>query len=116
MTDDEEFIAKFTALRIAGKHRKEIAEELDISLAEVKRTITKHAVVSRKTRKSERDARKRKHERPRYASIDDGVTLMDKAKQVLGDRMGEDHRGYLLDKRPASSWQVLDAAGLRKPA
>ena len=88
----------------------QIAEMHGVSPSSVKRRITSLDVPKRPSKvvrlKSNREP-------PRYVSVDEGVSLMDKCKQILGDRMGEDRaRGYLLDERPASSQQVIKAAGL----
>lgn len=106
------------ALREAGKTRQQIADHFGVTLSAVKRWIASLGVVDRKSRRQPKEVT-RPREKPRYQPLDDGESLMDKAKAVLGKRMGEDHRGYILDGRPCSSWQIVNAAGLelkpRKP-
>jgi len=98
-------------LRRAGKTRQQIAEEFGVTLYQVKRWIVALDVVGRKTKREGRD-RQKVRETGKSMSPDEGVSLMDKAKQILGKRVGEDHRGYLLDGRPANSWAILKVAKL----
>jgi len=101
--------ATLDALRIAGLTREEICEELGISLGTLKRYIKALGVVARPPKDKPKPTTKR--EKPRYVPLDEGISLMDRCKQVLGPRMSEDHRGYVLDGRPASSIQVIRSAG-----
>lgn len=95
-------------LRIAGFTRDEMAALYDVSLPRMKRWITKLGVAPRPMKEKKESDR----EKPRYMPVDDGISLMDECRQVLDSRMGEDHRGYLLDGRPVSSHQIVSAAGL----
>lgn len=97
-------------LRNSGLTRQQIADKFGVSLSQVKRWIADMNVEPRRNKRSKRG---QGENRPRYASLDEGVPLMEKAKQILGPRLQEDHRGYLLDGRPVSSWKVVEAAKLR---
>jgi hypothetical protein len=107
----------------------EIAQLEGVSLSAVKRRVRSLEIAPRpiKERPESDAARKNRlaleqlrdiadaHQigRVRVVAVDAGISLMDRAKQILGKRMGEDRaRGYLLDGRPASSAQVVKAAGL----
>jgi hypothetical protein len=101
------------ALRSQGMTRAEIASALNISLARVKRLISAYEVEPRKRRKS---APPPVHPAPperRRVKPFTALSLMEQCAQILGKRLREDHRGYVLDGRPASSQQVINAAGLR---
>ena len=100
------------ALRQEGKTRAQIAEAFGVTVSRVKRWIAQYDVADRKTKRAGRE-RRCAREASKPMSPDEGVCLMDKAKQILGDRVGEDHRGYLLDGHPANSWAILKAANLR---
>lgn len=94
--------------------RQAIADALGVSLSQVKRWLEVLPIPER----ASQDHRKRLaadsvRERPRYADIqEDGLSKMQKAKIILGNRMGENHVGYTLDGRPASSMQIARAANL----
>lgn len=103
-TADE--LKTITEMRETSAKREEIAVKLGISLALVKRWIKALGLKKKPTRPV------RVREPVRYADQEDGISLMDRCKIVLGNRMGEDHRGYLLDGRPASSMQIARAAGM----
>jgi hypothetical protein len=45
--------------------------------------------------------------------FDDRAPLMERCKDVLKDRMGENRQGYLLDGKPANTDKVVRAAGLQ---
>jgi len=100
------------AMRLQGKSRAEMCEATGVSISLMKRLIKALGVSPRPTKNS---AQKKPsgREKPRYLAVDEGISLMDRCKQILGPRMGEDHRGYLLDGRPASSTQVIKASGLQ---
>lgn len=44
---------------------------------------------------------------------DDRAPLMERCKDVLGDRMGENRNGFLLDGKPANTDKIVAAAGLK---
>lgn len=99
------------ALRDSGLNREEIAAHYGVSLTTVKRWISIHKIT-----KPAKRAGKRKQEPRRRIAPDDGMTLIDKAKEVLGSRLKEDrYRGYLLDGRPVRTDAVIAAAGLDYP-
>jgi len=102
------------ALRLQGKTRTEMALHYDVSLATMKRWIGLMDVGRRMSdrRKAEQERAVRAKDKTDQCPLpmDDGISLMEMCRSVLGQRMGEDHRGYTLDGRPASSNQVVDAA------
>lgn len=103
------------ALREAGKSRDEISAYYNVSLSRVKRWITFHDLPpSNEPRKVHQKSRGRL-ERRRAMGQDDGLTVIEKARIILGKRMGEDHRGYLLDGRPVRIDVLAKAAGLDIP-
>ena len=100
------------ALRDQGLTRQQIAEHYGVSLARVKRWI-KQFDLPMKVKREEPVASPEPVTNPDGGkSFDEGLSLMDRCKNVLGRRMSEDHRGYLLDGRPCSSMQIRRAAGL----
>ena len=86
----------------------EIAKLRSVSPSTVKRWIKKLEIPPREVKKEPEIIKPKGEPMP----LDDGLSLMDRCSQILGRRMGEDHRGYMLDGRPASSIQVIRAAGL----
>jgi predicted transcriptional regulator len=104
--------ARLDVLREEGKSRQEIADALGVTIYQVKRWISAFGVKPKKVQKTSKPPTKQR-EKPRYVALDEGMTVMNMAKVVLGPRMGEDHRGYTLDGRPCSSWQLLKAAGVK---
>jgi hypothetical protein len=104
------------ALRKAGKSRDEIAAYYGVSLSRVKRWIKFHDIPPcNEPRKSHQGARS-KAERRHALGFDDGLTIIEKARIILGKRMGEDRRGYLLDGRPVRVDVLAQAAGLVIPS
>lgn len=82
----------------------------DVPLSRVKRWLRELDVAPRANKVIHSKPKIRIREKQRYGSFDDD-SLMEKAKAVLGDRMGEKrHIGYTLDGRPVSSWQIAQAA------
>lgn len=117
------------ALRAQGKTREQIAEKFGVTVSRVKRWILTLGVSRRQVKEVEKpkdpfiDAAVDMGTllpvggKPAYTpKIDDGITLMDRCKVILGQRMGEDHRGYLLDSRPVSTQQIINAARDAKQA
>lgn len=106
--------AEVDALRTEGKTRAEIAKHFGISLSKLKRLIVDLDVVPRMTKIEikRNQPKQRIREKPVYNNPEEGETLMDKAKAVLGDRMGEKYGCYTLDGRPINSWGLMKAAGL----
>lgn len=94
------------ALREKGMSRKQMAEYYGVTLSRVKRWI-----VELKIPKAVRRFRKKAV----GARFEEGLTLVEKARMMLGKRMSEDFRGYLLDGRPVRVDVLLRAAGLAIP-
>lgn len=95
--------------------REQIAEHYDVSLTTVRRWIKELNVP--------RPSKQVKYERfpgmtrtgEIVAEPDDGFTLLDKAKTLLGDRLIEKRgKGYFLDGRPCNVYKILEAAGVSK--
>ena len=105
---------ELNGMRQAGRTRIDIAQAYDVSLYVVKRWIADLGIEERHTKAAERIARPPRdgQDKKRYASLDDGETLMEKAAVLLGKRLGEDHRGYILDGRPSNTAAILRAAHL----
>lgn len=97
-----------------GMTREQIAEHYEVSLTTVRRWI-KEMKVPRPT-KMARQQRNKNISRigEIIAEPDDGLTVMDKAKASLGDRLTERRNmGYFLDGRPVSTRAVIEGAGLK---
>lgn len=101
-------------LRNAGKTRDEIALIYNVSLSRVKRWIKELSIDVDDAPRGVARARSREEKR-RSMGEDDGLTLMEKARAILGKRIGEDYRGYLLDNRPVRIDVLVKAAGLTFP-
>ena len=99
-----------SAMRKNGMTRQEIAGEFNVSLARVKRWITSLDLANKNSKSPSKEDQKLSTVTAR--SFDDGLSLMERCKIILGRRMGEDYRGYLLDRLPCSSMQIRRAAGL----
>lgn len=97
-----------------GLTREQIAEHFEVSLTTVRRWI-KELKIPRPT-KSARHQRNKNISRigEIIAEPDDGMTVMERAQSILGDRLTERRGlGYYLDGRPVSSRRVVEAAGLK---
>jgi transcriptional regulator with XRE-family HTH domain len=97
-----------------GLTREQIAKHYEVSLTTVRRWI-KEMKVPRPTKQ----ARQQQHKNLSrlgeiIADADDGLTVMDHAKAILGDRLTERRgQGYFVDERPVNSRRVIEAAGLK---
>lgn len=97
-----------------GMTREQIADFYDVSLTTVRRWI-KDLKVPRPSKQARNLPSK---PLTRFGEIvadpDDGITVMERAEQILGDRFSERRGlGYFLDGRPVSSRRVVEAAGLK---
>lgn len=97
-----------------GFTREQIAEHYEVSLTTVRRWI--------KELKIPRPSKQVRYKQPSHlsrigeiiADPDDGLTVMERAHAILGERLTEKrHIGYILDGRPASARSVIEAAGLK---
>ena len=97
-----------------GLTREQIAEHYDVSLTTVRRWIKELNIP--------RPSKQVRYKEPSHLSLlgeiiadpDDGMTIMERAFKILGDRLTEKrHVGYVLDGRHASSRAVIHAAGLK---
>lgn len=104
---------ELNALREAGLTRIQIAVKYDVPLSRVKRWLRELEIVPRATKVIHSKPKARVREKKQTNVFFDSESLMEKAKKILGNRMGEKkHLGYILDGRPVSSWQILKAANL----
>jgi transposase len=96
------------ALRKQGMNREDIAKYYGVALSRVKRWISDLDIPAPVA------PRKPKHKPTDGEDLgqDYGLTKVERAKQVLGSRMGQDYRGYLLDGRPVRVDILIQAAGL----
>jgi len=97
-----------------GMTREQIAEHFKVSLTTVRRWI-KEMKVPRPTKQARQQRNKNISRLGEIiAEPDDGYTIMDKARAILGDRLTEKRGyGYHLDGRPVSSRRVVESAGLK---
>lgn len=58
-------------------------------------------------------ARRLPRERPTQPIMHNGMTVLERAEEFLGDRLKMTRSGWLLDGRPASTDAVMAAAGLK---
>lgn len=97
-----------------GMTRDQIAKHYEVSLTTVRRWI-KDLKIPRPTKQARNQPRK---PLTRFGEIvaepDDGMTIMERAEQILGPRLTERRGvGYILDGRPVSSRRVVESAGLK---
>lgn len=93
-----------------GLNREAIARRYNTSLATVKRWIARLNVPT----SAEPRKKRRVHITPREAiAADTHLTVIERAKRILGPRMQTDARGYLLDGRPVKISALMKAAGVR---
>ncbi len=93
--------------------REDIAEHFGVGVSTVRRWI-REMKIPRPT------PRRRKRHQPYLSSsveiiapVDDGLTLMERAKLLLGHRLTESRaKGYILDGRPSNIRHIFAAAGL----
>lgn len=102
-------------LRGAGKSRDEIAELYGVSLSRVKRWIKELGIDTDRAPRASHVKARNKAEKRHALGEDDGLTLLERARLVLGQRVSEDYRGYLLDNRPVRVDVLVKAAGLTLP-
>lgn len=106
-------------LRAEGKTREEVANELGIGMSTLKRLISKYGLGKATSRKDKPSTPQEKLPREvdqNEPPIEWEFTLVEQAQKILGDRAGEDYRGYLLDGQPVNSDTLVRAAGLRYPS
>lgn len=100
------------ALRAEGKTREEIAAIYNVALSQVKRWISSLKVAKKIVRRE--PSQVPQAVRPAVVMEDDGLTVMEKAKRILGDRLTEKRGvGYLLDGRVVNTDVLLQAAGVK---
>lgn len=98
---------ELSRLRDLGLTRQQIADQLGTSLSTVKRLLTRFELVSRRVPRAPDDLKVMEDRSPEA-----GRTALERARMRLGDRVKETTRGYTLDGRPASVWDLLREAGL----
>lgn len=101
---------ELTDLRDQGLNREEIAAHYDVTLSRVKRWLKKQGFNRPERRVLVDPVNVPVADLP----FDHGMTMIERAKAALGNRLAEDrHRGYLLDGRVTSSEKVIEAARLK---
>lgn len=100
------------ALREKGMNREAIADYYSVPLSRVKRWIRDMDIPVLEGKRRITDTPPIK----RQKKSDDGLTVLEKARRILGKRMSEDYRGYLLDGRPVRIDYLLKVAGINMPA
>lgn len=100
-------------LREQGMSREQIAEYYNVSLSRVKRWIKDLSIPT--ASQSSNGKMKQRASDGVALGTDHGVTVIEKARLILGKRMGQDFRGYLLDGRPVRVDILLRTAGLSVP-
>lgn len=101
---------ELTKLRQQGLNRDEIADYYGVALSRVKRWITELEIPAPEMRRKR--SRKISSERGTPLPDDYGLTSIERAQRILGKRMSEDYRGYLLDGRPVRVDILIQAAGI----
>lgn len=97
-----------------GMTREQIAEHYDVSLTTVRRWIKELKVPRPSKQARVQQTRHLSREGAIIADPDDGMTVMERARSILGARCTERRGvGYILDGRPVSSRAVVHAAGLK---
>lgn len=118
----EDKAERIKALKAEGKTRPQIAEAMGLSVSTVKRLISKFKLGKPAPPKKEKpipdpdmeeviEPEEEQSEPPPEWEF----TIMERAAAILGDRLKEDYRGYLLDRQPVNSDTVIRAAGLPYP-
>lgn len=97
-------------LRDEGMTREQIADHYGVPLSRVKRWLKKQGFGRAERRIPSEPTNLPAAELP----FDTGMTIMEKAKLILGNRLKEDrHLGYLLDGRVTSTDKIIEAARLK---
>lgn len=84
--------------------REELADYYCVSVSTIRRWVRFYNLQRRR-----RETPKPLITRPEK---DSGITIIDKAKRILGDRLVEKREGYFLDRRAVNIDDVLKAAKL----
>lgn len=97
-----------------GMTRDQIAEYYNVSLTTVRRWIREFNV-PRPTKQRDHNPNKAISRNGEIiAPLDDGLTILERAEKILGDRLTEKRgMGYFLDGRPVNVSTVIKAAGLK---
>jgi len=100
---------QITELRDEGLRREEIAAELECSIHTLKRLIADLKI----PRKPAKRGKKKKKSGALILRPPDCRTVLDRARGVLGERVGElKGVGYTLDGKPCNTDRIVAAAGL----
>lgn len=116
MTDFSEIPTKkdLEEFRELGYTRQEIAEHYGVTLAQVKRWISELNVPKKVALKTS-EGEESKIVRSLSLPSDYGMTLMEKAQEVLGPRLVyKKHLGYFVDGQPKSCDAIVKMAGVKK--
>lgn len=102
--------------RELGYTRQEIADHYGVTLAQVKRWISELNVPKKVALKTS-EGEESKITRSLSLPADYGMTLMEKAQEVLGPRLVyKKHVGYFVDGQPRSCDAIVKMAGVKKDA
>lgn len=99
-------------LRADGLSREKIAEYYGVALSRVKRWIR---ILEIPTTYQSRGKSKIRASNGIDLGVDYGLTNIEKARAILGKRMSQDYRGYLLDGKVVRLDILLQAAGIKVP-
>lgn len=103
--------------RELGYTRQEIADHFGVTLAQVKRWISELNVPKKVTQRSASEGEESRITRSLSLPADYGMTLMEKAQEVLGPRLVyKKHVGYFVDGQPRSCDAIVKMAGVKKDA
>ena len=103
--------------RELGYTRQEIADHFGVTLAQVKRWISELNVPKKVTKRSASEGGESRITRSLSLPADYGMTLMEKAQEVLGPRLTyRKHVGYFVDGQPRSCDAIVKMAGVKKDA
>ena len=111
MTNEPLNKADLEQLRNEGYTRDQIADYYDISLSKVKRLIKSFGI----EKKTHPGVAKKAFIRPGMGQPlpdDFGLTVMEQAKRILGERLEETRLGYTLDGRLMNTPAILKEAGV----
>lgn len=101
--------------RELGYTRQGIADFYGVTLAQVKRWISDFQVPKKVTQKPKTGGEDSKINRSLSLPPDFGLTVIEKAQEILGSRMVYDkHRGYFVDGQPMSCDKIVKMAGVKK--
>lgn len=108
--------AELRQMREAGMSRRQIAAHYGVTDQKVKSWLRRYGIpASGAPLEANRNA-SRVSETQKAMDLDGhALSDLEKARQILGLRVGEDYRGFLLDGTPVMVDVLLKAAGIEPP-